>query len=99
MIRNVRYLAILVCSVLLVVLVAHVPAQTPSTFTLDQILSAPFAADLTAAKNANRIAWTLNQQGKRNIWVAEGPQFAARQLTSYNSDDGHELSEMSISDD
>src|ERR1700720_642110 len=50
-------------------------AQKP--FTLEQILSAPFADNLTAAKNVNRIAWTLDEEGKRNIWVAEGPAFQA----------------------
>ena len=45
-------------------------AQKP--FTLEQILSAPFAANLTAAKKVNRIAWTLDEEGKRNVWVAEG---------------------------
>jgi dipeptidyl aminopeptidase/acylaminoacyl peptidase len=86
-----------VCGVLLLAVSGF--AQTPGTFTLEQILSAPFPADLTAAKKTNRIAWTLNQQGKRNIWVAEGPEFAARQLTAYNTDDGQELGDLSLSDD
>jgi dipeptidyl aminopeptidase/acylaminoacyl peptidase len=97
MIRHVVHVGIVVCSLLL--LTANVPSQTPSAFTLEQILSAPFPADLTAARKANRIAWTLNQQGRRNVWVSEGPQFGARQLTAYNSDDGQELSELSLSDD
>jgi len=97
MMRHVVHVGIVVCGVLL--LAANVPSQTPGAFTLEQILSAPFPADLTAAKKANRIAWTLSQQGKRNVWVAEGPQFGARQLTAYNSDDGQELSELSLSDD
>lgn len=72
-------------------------AQMP--FTLEQILSAPFPSDLTAAKNSNRVAWVFDQQGKRNIWVAEAPAFAARQLTKYNQDDGQELSELRFSTD
>ena len=72
-------------------------AQSP--FTLEQVMRAPFPADLTAAKKANRIACTLDQEGKRNIWVAEGPAFSARQLTSYNEDDGQELSDLSFSED
>jgi hypothetical protein len=31
--------------------------------------------------------------------VAEGPEFAARQLTAYNTDDGQELGDLSLSDD
>jgi dipeptidyl aminopeptidase/acylaminoacyl peptidase len=69
-------------------------AQAP--FTLEQVMRAPFPENLTAAKSVNRIAWTLNQEGKRNVWVAEGPQFAARQVTPYNSDDGQELGDVSL---
>jgi dipeptidyl aminopeptidase/acylaminoacyl peptidase len=69
------------------------------TFTLEQVLSAPFAADLVAAKKANRVAWTLDEQGKRNICVAEAPKFEARRLTSYLQDDGQELSQLSFSED
>jgi dipeptidyl aminopeptidase/acylaminoacyl peptidase len=97
MIRIVKYVAILVCSLLL--WTANLTAQSPSAFTLEQILSAPFPADLTAAKKTNRIAWTLNQEGKRNVWVAEAPQFTARQITTYNTDDGQELSDLTLSED
>jgi dipeptidyl aminopeptidase/acylaminoacyl peptidase len=69
------------------------------SFTLEQILSAPFNSELVAAKRVNRIAWTSNQQGKRNIWVAEAPDYAARQLTSYQEDDGGELSDLRFSAD
>ena len=74
-------------------------ANAQKSFTLEQILSAPFPSDLTAAKNSNRVAWVFDQQGKRNIWVAEAPGFAARQLTKYNEDDGQELSSLSFSSD
>jgi dipeptidyl aminopeptidase/acylaminoacyl peptidase len=74
---------------------ASASAQKP--FTLEQILSAPFPSDLTAAKNSNRVAWVFDQQGRRNIWVAEAPGFAARQVTKYNEDDGQELSELRFS--
>ena len=76
---------------------ASVSAQKP--FTLEQIMSAPFPSDLTAAKSSNRVAWVFDQQGKRNIWVAEAPGFAARQLTKYNEDDGQELFELRFSSD
>jgi dipeptidyl aminopeptidase/acylaminoacyl peptidase len=74
---------------------ASTRAQKP--FTLEQVLSAPFPSDLTAAKGGNRVAWVFDQQGRRNIWVAEAPGLAARQLTKYNEDDGQELSAVSLS--
>jgi dipeptidyl aminopeptidase/acylaminoacyl peptidase len=69
------------------------------SFTLEQVLSVPFNSNLIAAKSGNRIAWASNKKGKRNIWTAEGPGFAAKQLTSYEKDDGGELSDLSFSAD
>ncbi len=68
-------------------------------FTLEQVLSAPFPANLVASKTGERLAWTLNERGHNNIWVAEGPNFAARRLTAYNEDDGGELSHVQFTPD
>jgi dipeptidyl aminopeptidase/acylaminoacyl peptidase len=89
----------LVLAVFLVAFVFCAGASAQKPFTLEQVMSAPFPSDLTAAKNSNRIAWTFDQQGRRNIWVAEGPSFMARQLTKYKEDDGQELSDVSFSAD
>jgi len=75
------------------------PVSGQESFTIEQVLSAPFPTNLVAAKTGNRVAWTLNQEGKRNIWVAEGPGFSARQLTSYNADDGGELEHLRFTED
>ena len=73
-------------------------AQTSGT-TIAQILSAPFASDLTAAPTGERIAWLFNIEGKRNVWVAEGPSFKARQLTRYDKDEGQEITNLSFTSD
>jgi dipeptidyl aminopeptidase/acylaminoacyl peptidase len=39
----------------------------------------------------------MNEEGLRNLYVAEGPQFTARRLTAYTRDDGQELSSVSLS--
>jgi dipeptidyl aminopeptidase/acylaminoacyl peptidase len=80
-------------------LVTPTSTRAQSDFTLEQVLSAPFPESLTASKTGGRLAWTLNQQGHRNIWVADAPSFVARQLTSYNRDDGQALSELQFSSD
>jgi dipeptidyl aminopeptidase/acylaminoacyl peptidase len=72
-------------------------AQPP--FTLEQVLSAPFPSELTAAPSANRIAWVFDDRGMRNIWVAEGPAFQARKLTAYSADDGQEILHLEWSPD
>jgi dipeptidyl aminopeptidase/acylaminoacyl peptidase len=87
----------LFCAAGLLLLVPIASAQKP--FTLEQVMSAPFPSDLTAAKNGNHVAWVLDQEGRRNIWVAEGPGFTARQLTKYSQDDGQELSGLKFSAD
>ncbi len=76
-----------------------VSAQSGSGFTMGQVRSYPFPNELTAAATGARIAWAFNEQGLRNIWVAEGPDFAPRRLTSYLTDDGQELTSVSISAD
>jgi hypothetical protein len=82
----------LLCAVGLLIFISPMNAQKP--FTLEQIMSAPFPANLTAAKTGNRVAWTLDEQGKRNVWVAEGRISMARKLTPYTEDDGGDLSSV-----
>jgi dipeptidyl aminopeptidase/acylaminoacyl peptidase len=92
----------LVTLLCLVALPALGVAQNPSraAFTLAQVRSYPYPTELTAATGGGaRIAWEFNEQGRRNIFVAEGPEFVARQLTRYETDDGQELSSVSVSPD
>ncbi|HSE32018.1 MAG TPA: prolyl oligopeptidase family serine peptidase [Pyrinomonadaceae bacterium] len=77
---------------------ANRSAQT-AAFTLEQIKSYPFPNELTASATGSRIAWAFNERGARNVWVAEGTDFHARKLTSYDNDDGQELTSISISAD
>ena len=57
---------------------SNAAGQTAS-FTVEQIKSYPFPNELTAAATGSRIAWAFNENGRRNVWVAEGPDFQARQ--------------------
>ncbi len=54
-------------------------------------MSAPFPTALTAAPKSNRIAWVFNSRGERNVWVADAPEFAARQVTHYEGDNGQDI--------
>src|SRR5258708_29240672 len=67
-------------------------------FSIDQIMSAPFAASLVAAPDAQAFAWSSNRAGHRNIWVAQaqGGTFKSRAATHYAADDGLELSELAF---
>jgi dipeptidyl aminopeptidase/acylaminoacyl peptidase len=74
-------------------------ANAQAQFTMEQIKSYPFPNALTSAATGTRIAWAMNEQGKRNVWVADGPEFRPRQLTRYDVDDGQEITSLQISDD
>jgi dipeptidyl aminopeptidase/acylaminoacyl peptidase len=90
-------------SIILTALAAATPAAaqrgSSTTFTLEQIRSYPYPAELTASSTGARLAWTVNEQGRRNIYVAQGPEFAPRRLTNYVTDDGQELTSVSLSAD
>jgi N-acyl-D-aspartate/D-glutamate deacylase/dipeptidyl aminopeptidase/acylaminoacyl peptidase len=77
-------------------------AQSPGQqggFTIEQVMSSPFPSELIAAPTGERIAWAFNAEGKRNIWVADGPDFKARQLTQFNEDTGQELTQLEFTHD
>src|SRR5205809_7300609 len=76
---------------------AAAQASHSAPFALDPVRSYPFPNELAAAATGSRMAWALNEQGRRNIFVAEGPAFSARQLTHYDRDDGQELSSVAVS--
>ena len=81
---------------LLIIAIAAQRAKA-QTFILEQVMSSPFPSELTVSKRGDKIAWAFDAEGKRNIWIAEAPTFAAHQLTHYNNDDGQELSELVFS--
>ena len=74
------------------------PASAQQTPTLEQLLSAPFASDLVAGPNG-KIAWVEIVLGARNIWVAEPPAYAGRQLTRHTADDGRRLVQLAFTPD
>ncbi len=62
-------------------------------------MSFAFPSHLIISPEGDRIAWVFNQEGRRNIWVAEGPDYKARMLTQYNQDDGQELGGLTFNYD
>ncbi len=68
-------------------------------FTIEQITAFPFPSELTASKTGNRMAWAVNEKGKRNVYVSEGPKFEVRKLTNFDTDDGQEISGLEFTTD
>ena len=84
--RNVHWLLLLpLCSA----------AQTPFA----NFKKYPYPTELAAAPSGEKIAWALEEEGKRNVYVAEGPDYTPRKLTDYTIDDGQEITGLSISAD
>lgn len=102
--RNRTWLPLLLSVGLVVAAPFPVEAQRASdrgraTFTIEEILSAPFSYQLVSARGADRIAWAMNEEGKRNVYTAAAPDFRPVRLTSFDADDGVDLTNLQISDD
>jgi dipeptidyl aminopeptidase/acylaminoacyl peptidase len=83
----------------LCVLALASPGAARGAFTMDQVLAYPYTSGLVAARNGGHIAWVRNLGGVRNVWVADGPAFKARQVTQYREDDGQEITQLTFSPD
>jgi dipeptidyl aminopeptidase/acylaminoacyl peptidase len=68
-------------------------------FTIDQVMSAPFASSPLAAPTGARTAWLLDERGQRNVWVASAPDWKGHKVTAFNDDDGQEIAELSWAPD
>lgn len=73
----------------LIAAAASAVAAVPS-FTLDQVMSRPFASDMVAGP-AGRVAWVVNAHGVRNVFVAEPPEYRGRAITRFTEDDGQDI--------
>src|SRR5690606_20639316 len=85
-------------TLILILIVFHAELFAQS-FSIEQISAFPFPSELTSSAKGSKISWALDEQGKRNVYVAEGPEFTPRKLTDYNEDDGQEISSLTISSD
>ncbi|MFL5296446.1 MAG: S9 family peptidase [Phenylobacterium sp.] len=74
-------------------------AAQAADFSMSQAIDYPFVDDLTAAPHGGRIAWMRNVGGVRNVWVAEPPGYAPRQVTRFGKDDGQEITQITFSPD
>ena len=73
-------------------------AQTGS-FSIRQVMSAPFASELFAAPDGTRVAWLMNEEGRRNIWTASAPDWQGHRLTAFDQDDGQDIAELAWAPD
>jgi len=86
------YMSIRCLAVLVPLMGGSLAAQ--KTFTLEQVMSAPFPDGLVASPTGSKVAWLLNARGVRNLWVASPPDYQGRQITRYTEDDGQEINQV-----
>jgi dipeptidyl aminopeptidase/acylaminoacyl peptidase len=74
-------------------------AASSAAPTIEQFLMPGYPTEIVSAKKVDRIAWTAYEHGRRNVYTAAAPDFAPVRLTGFLTDDGVELSDISIADD
>ncbi|TCO75507.1 S9 family peptidase [Chromatocurvus halotolerans] len=65
----------------------------------EAVLSFPHATDLVASPVGDRISWVSQQEGARNVWVADGPDWEGRPLTHYEGDTGDAITDLRFTPD
>lgn len=80
-------------------LIGAAVSGAPASFTIEQVMSAPFASSPIAAPSGAAVAWLLNEQGRRNVWVASAPDWKGRKITDFREDDGQEIAELAWAPD
>ena len=74
------------------------PDATPTPFSLQQVLSAPYATSLTASPQGDLFAWVEDAEGRHNLWVA-GPHQPSRQLTNNTQNDAQDITQLAWAPD
>jgi len=84
-----------------VILLSAATVVAQPSFTVEQVMSSPSPSELVASEHGARVAWVFDLRGARNVWVADGPDFArtARAVTHYVSDDGQPIASLKLTPD
>lgn len=88
---------ILVCLPLL--FLGLVKVLFAQSFTMEQVSSFSFPSELVTSHTGNKMAWAMNEKGLRNVYVAQAPDFSPRKVTTFDKDDGQEISSLQFSPD
>jgi dipeptidyl-peptidase 4 len=75
------------------------PLQAQNTKSFEPFFNVASPLELTAAKKADRVAWTVYEKGMRNVYTAGAPDFKPVRVTRFLEDDGQEVSDVNLSDD
>ena len=67
--------------------------------TIENLLSVPFPTDLKSSADGKHIAWVFNNQGVRNLFSADAPDFKIHKLSNHATDDGIDIGSVSFTPD
>ncbi|MFA6083853.1 prolyl oligopeptidase family serine peptidase [Mucilaginibacter sp.] len=88
---------LIIYGVVLIVSLLKNPVLFAQGYSMEDVVNYPFPRDVTSASTGAKFAMTIQEQGRRNIYVAGGPTFILHKLTNYQQDDGQEITSLSIS--
>lgn len=90
-------LCVMLAALLFEVTRVETAPQAPPLY--QRFLSNPNPIELVSARKADRIAWTVYDEGRRNAYTAAAPTWTPVRLTRFLQDDGTDLAQIRISDD
>ncbi|MDP9017842.1 MAG: prolyl oligopeptidase family serine peptidase [Candidatus Eremiobacteraeota bacterium] len=79
---------LLICLIAFALAIIAAPSPA-SAFSMDDILSAPYASQLSSSPDGTALVWTVHLRGERNLYINQSG--ATSKLTTYDQDDGQEL--------
>ncbi|MBV9767079.1 MAG: S9 family peptidase [Acidobacteriaceae bacterium] len=74
-------------------------AEPRIPFTIEQVMSAPFASSPIASPAGGKVAWLMDERGQRNICIASAPEWKGNKVTSFAQDDGQEIADLAWAPD
>ncbi len=74
-------------------------SQSTSPFSIEEVLSNSFPTGLVTSAKGSKLTWVQNEEGVRNIWFAQAPDYEGQQLTNYQRDDGQEIGNLQFTAD
>ncbi|MBW3468503.1 S9 family peptidase [Arthrospiribacter ruber] len=69
------------------------------SFSIEEISLYSFPSEMTASPVDNKFAWAMNEEGLRNVYVSQAPDFQYRKVTDFKQDDGQEITSLQFTPD
>ena len=86
------------CFILLIIITFSVKSLAQDDLTIKEVLSYNFPSGLVVSETGDLAAWIENKEGRRNIFISDGNS-PGKQITSYQEDDGQQISNLIINPD